>query len=165
MTMCMCFVFQVLLLVDMSLLVLSGPQPILNLKFALLFQIWWSLSILSRYISWPRKNIFSTYRHYLAPALSRVFYHFSHSHGRRFQVFFSACYKCNFITFWISSFNFWTHGSRAACSRCFPIPGEKLLRHLQLVTLAFADTSVRHGTAYDVFPGRVQCVCTSAQGS
>lgn len=165
--MCICFVFEVLLLVDMSLLVLSGPRPILNLKFTLLFQMWWSLSILSRHIWWPSNGILSTYRHYLAPALSRVFYHFSNSHKRRFLGFFSACCKCNLIVFWISSFTIWSHESRAVCSRSIPISGGKQcygICSLWLSHLRTQQSGMGLPTKYSQITW-VERAYTSAQGS
>lgn len=160
MTICMCFVFEVFLLVDMSLLVLSGPQPILNLNFVLLFQIWWSLSLSSRCILWPRKGIFSAHRHLLPPALSKGFYNFSNNHGRRFLGFFFACCNHN-IVFWISSFTFWPQVSRPLL-KVHPHPRlETMLWHLQLVTLEFADAAVVYEAAHKVFTDNLSWICFS----
>lgn len=161
MTICMCFVFEVFLLVDMSLLVLSGPQPILNLNFVLLFQIWWSLSILSRCILWPRKSIFPAHRHYLPPALSKGFYNFSNNRGGRLLIFFPLLTVIIILCFGSLLLPF--------CLKCLELSSQNAPSYQvgnyavasPAVILVFADTTVAYEAAHKVFTDTLSWMCFS----
>lgn len=143
MTVCMCFVFEVLLLVDMSLLVLSGPQPTLSLKLLFCFRSDEPSPFcpdashgLARVFSLPADSIFpQPYREFFI--ISKIVM------GGDSWVF--SLLAINIILLSFAPLTFWTPGSRAACSRCFPIPGGKLPRHLQLLTLVLADSTAVTG--------------------
>lgn len=164
MTICMCFAFEVFLLVDMSLLVLSGPQPILNLNFVLLFQIWWSLSILSRYILWPRKGIFSAHRHFIFPQLYQKVFIIAQiimggdsccfSFFSLRAVIIILPFGSLLLPFGLKCLELSSQGAPS-----FQVGKDAL--HLPLVTLVLADTTVACEAAYKVFTDNLSWMCFS----